>query len=317
MNVLAWHVHASWMTSFVSGGFDSLVPVLPGRPSGGRGRASGWGWPERAREMSPADLATVPVDVVVVQSQEQELLAQDWLGGRVPGRDVPLVWVEHNTPGGPAAATRHPAADRDDVTIVHVTATNQLMWDCGTTRSVVIEHGSAVPRCSFIGDLSHAAIVANEPARRGRAVGADLYPVFGEAAPTDLFGMGQHALAPIEGIRPCGNLPHDRLQRELARRRVYVHPYRWTSLGLSLVEAMHIGLPIVALATSETPDAVPVGAGVVSNRIDVLVDAVRTFTHDRDAAAAAGAIARRAARSSFGIDRFHHDWNRLLEEVTR
>ncbi len=317
MNVLAWHVHAAWMTSFVSGDHDFLIPFLPDHPPQGKGRAEGWGWPERARQVDPVELADLPVDVVVVQSQEQELLAQDWLGGRIPGRDVPLVWVEHNTPGGPAAATRHPAADRDDVTIVHVTATNQLMWDCGTTRTVVIDHGSAVPRCSFVGDLSHAAIVANEPARRGRAVGTDLYPAIGAAAPTDLFGMGQDALAPIEGIEPCGNLPHDRLQCELARRRVYVHPYRWTSLGLALVEAMHIGMPIVALATTETPDAVPPGAGVVSNRVGVLAEAVRTYTHDREAAAAAGTVARRAARDSFGLDRFHDDWNRLLEEVTR
>jgi hypothetical protein len=30
---------------------------------------------------------------------------------------------------------------------------------------------------------------------------------------------------------------------ELARRRVYIHPLRWTSLGLSLIEAMQLAMP--------------------------------------------------------------------------
>ena len=43
------------------------------------------------------------------------------------------------------------------------------------------------------------------------------------------------------------DLPQDELHAELARRRVYLHPIRWTSLGLSLLEAMHLGMPVVAL----------------------------------------------------------------------
>ena len=48
---------------------------------------------------------------------------------------------------------------------------------------------------------------------------------------------------------------HARCARPM--RRCYVHPFRWTSLGLSLIEAMHLGMPVVALATTEVPDAVP------------------------------------------------------------
>jgi glycosyltransferase involved in cell wall biosynthesis len=37
----------------------------------------------------------------------------------------------------------------------------------------------------------------------------------------------------------------------MARRRVYLHPVRWTSLGLSLIEAMHLGMPVAGLAARE------------------------------------------------------------------
>ena len=67
-------------------------------------------------------------------------------------------------------------------------------------------------------------------------------------------------------------MPQDRLHDEMARRRVYLHPIRWTSLGLSLIEAMHLGMPVVALATTEAAEAVPPAAGVLSTRVDRLAE---------------------------------------------
>jgi glycosyltransferase involved in cell wall biosynthesis len=105
------------------------------------------------------------------------------------------------------------------------------------------------------------------------------------------------------------------LHREMARRRVYIHPVRWTSLGLSLIEAMHLGMPVVALATTEVHEAVPPEAGVVSNRLEVLESAMRRLTADLDEARARGAAARAAALERFGLGRFLDDWDRVLEEV--
>jgi glycosyltransferase involved in cell wall biosynthesis len=98
---------------------------------------------------------------------------------------------------------------------------------------------------------------------------------------------------------------------------VYVHPVRWTSLGLSLLEAMHLGMPVVALATTEVVEAVPSDAGVISNRPERLHAAVRRYLSDPDAARLAGKAARAAALERYGLDRFLADWDRLLGEVTR
>ena len=77
--------------------------------------------------------------------------------------------------------------------------------------------------------------------------------------PVDLFGMKSR------GASAARDVPQSVLHAEMARRRVYLHPIRWTSLGLTLIEAMHLGMPVVALATTEVPAAVPPEAGVVSN----------------------------------------------------
>jgi glycosyltransferase involved in cell wall biosynthesis len=74
-------------------------------------------------------------------------------------------------------------------------------------------------------------------------------------------------------------------------------------------------MPVVALDTTEVGDAVPPDAGIVSNRIDMLVDGVRTLTRDPDRARTCGAAARRTATQRFSVDRFLRDWDELLEAV--
>src|SRR4051812_34164301 len=97
MRVLLWHVHGSWATSFVHGPQTTLVPVTPDRGPDGRGRPDTFTWPDRAVEVPPERLRHEDVDVVVLQRPHELKLAEDWLGRR-PGRDVPAVYVEHDTP---------------------------------------------------------------------------------------------------------------------------------------------------------------------------------------------------------------------------
>ncbi len=308
MRILVWHVHGSWMTAFVHGRHEYLVPVTPNRGPNGLGRATTYEWPDNAVEVSPERLRDEHVDVVVLQRPHEIDLARQWLG-----RDVPMVYVEHNTPKGDVPESRHPMADRDDLVLVHVTHFNHLFWDAGRTPATVIEHGIPDPGHLYTGELPRAAAVINEPIRRLRVAGTDLLPRF---APVDVFGMKTAPLAEY-GLTPQDDLPQRRMHRELARRRVYVHPNRWTSLGLSLLEAMTIGMPVVVLAATEAVEAVPPEAGVLSTRPDVLAEAVRAYIADPALARQAGKAARAAALERYSLHRFLGDWDRLLLEVTR
>lgn len=319
MRILLWHVHGSWTTAFVQGEHDYLLPTLPeGGPWGG-GR-SGRDWPARAREIPADRLRDTEIDLVVLQRPEELALARDWLG-REPGRDVPAVYLEHNTPRGDVPNTRHPVADRPDLVLVHVTPFNELMWDSGRAPTKVIEHGIPDPGYQYTGELSRTAVVSNEPVRRWRVTGTDLLPRFADAAPLDVFGMGLDGLAeavglPEDRLRAVGDLPTARLHAEMARRRCYLHLVRWTSLGLSLIEAMQLGMPVVALATTEAISAVPPGAGVCATDVGTLVNAVRLLTNEPEHAAAAGKQAREYALAKYGLTRFLADWDRLIERVT-
>src|ERR671925_48482 len=77
---------------------------------------------------------------------------------------------------------RHPAADRPDLLLVHVTHFNALFWDAGSTPTRVIEHGIVDPGHRYTGELPRAAVVINEARRRARVTGTDLLDRFGAPA---------------------------------------------------------------------------------------------------------------------------------------
>jgi glycosyltransferase involved in cell wall biosynthesis len=311
MRVMLWHVHGSYTTALVQGSHEYLLPALPYRGPYGRGRAETWEWPTAAVEVTPQQAADTDVDVVILQRPEElDHLAEAWLGGRLPGRDVPAVYLEHNAPQGRIQEMRHPAADRPDLTLVHVTRFNQLFWDAGSTPARVIEHGVVDPGFLYSGDIDRAVAVVNEPVRRGRVTGTDLLGPLAELAGVaiDLFGMKSEAIGGTD-------VPQLQLHAEMARRRVYLHPIRWTSLGLTLIEAMHLGMPVVALATTEVPVAVPPEAGVVSNDPTVLAAGLRQFIDDPELARVTGKAARAAALERYGLERFLADWDAVLNEV--
>jgi hypothetical protein len=311
VRVLLWHVHGSWTTAFVQGRHEYLVPVTPGRGPDGRGRAHTWKWPDSVREVSPAALGEEHIDVVILQRPEELFhLAPDWLG-RIPGIDLPAIYLEHNAPQGRIAEMVHPAEARPKLMLVHVTHFNDLFWDCHGIPTRVIEHGIPDPGYRYSGELARIAVAINEPVRRMRVTGTDLLPRFEKAAPVDVFGIGAGEIGGHE------DPSQSTLHFEIARRRLYLHPFRWTSLGLALIEAMHLGMPVVALATTEAVEAVPPEGGVISTNVEKLVQAVRDLIRDEELARSYGKAAREAALERYNLVRFLADWDQLLLEMAR
>jgi hypothetical protein len=315
MKVLLWHVHGGWTDAFVQGGHDYLLPATPARDAWGLG-LGGRDWP--AREVAPEAVREEDVDVVVLQRPD-DLEAAERLTGRRIGRDLPAVYLEHNTPKGDVPLSVHPMADRADLDLVHVTHTNALLWDTGRTRTRVIEHGVRDPGARYTGELPRLAAVINEPVRRWRVTGTDLLPRFADAAPVDVYGMGTDLLeGAFEGapaVAGLGDVRTADMHAALAQRRAYLHPHRWTSLGLSLIEAMQLGMPVIALAATEAPRAVPPEAGAISADVDELVRVARRLIEDPDEAVRRGAIARESALERYGLARFLADWDAMLDDA--
>jgi hypothetical protein len=310
LRILTWHVHGNYLWYLSHVPHEIVLPFRPGRPHGYGGRAGAFPWPDSVREVPADRIRDEAVDVVVYQAHEQWMVDRHELLS-AEQRAVPQIVVEHDPPRESPTDTRHPVDDPGAL-IVHVTAYNQLMWDCGATPTAVIEHGVVVPegaRCT--GHLARGVSVINDLAARGRRLGADVFARAREQVPLDLVGIGsQH----VGGL---GEVPPPDLAHFLAAYRFYFHPIRYTSLGLALCEAMTVGLPVVGLATTELPTIIKDGVnGFVDTDPDRLIAVMHTLLADPELARAVGEAGRATARERFSIDRFVRDWDALLRAVS-
>jgi hypothetical protein len=317
VRILMWDVHGGYTDSLVAGTHDYLF--LEREPSG-RGGLARYGdlTPPNAYEVTADEVRDHPPDLVLLQRLEEIDLCIKQLRRR-PGHDLPAIFLEHNTPKTEVPSTRHPLAEEASLLIVHVTYFNQLFWDCGRTRTRVVEHGVADPGLRYTGRLPRLAFVVNEPVRRWRVTGTDLLNHFAEFD-VDAFGIDADLLP--EALRPAhkrvsfaGNLKPNHLYDAMAERRVYLHLNRWTSLGLSLIQAMLLGMPVVVLDTTEASRTVPATAGARSSNITELVTATRVLLDNPEEAQRRGLIARRAALDRYGLPRFLHEWDLAFKEA--
>jgi len=317
MKILIWHVHGGWMDSFVHGRHEYLLPVNPQHDGWGLGRG-GRPWPASVREVPVQQLAAEHIDAVVLQRPE-EIEQVKTLTGRVPGVDLPAVFLEHNTPKtGDVPNSRHPLAEQSRIPIVHVTHFNQLFWDNGRAQNLVIEHGIKDPGYLYTGTRPTLGVAINEPVRRWRVTGTDLLPGFAQLAPLEVFGLGTDKLPaalelPEQQLLIHGDIAPAQLHRRLPQTRAYLHPFRWTSLGLALLEAMHLGMPVIALGATEAFRAVPPEAGAVSSSVAELERTARLLLQDQQEATRRGLAARDFALKHYSLQRFLDDWDRVLE----
>src|SRR5690606_35253217 len=100
---------------------------------------------------------------------------------------------------------------------------------------------------------------------RGRMLGFDIFNKVREVVPLDLVGIGSEDY----GI---GEILHPQLPAFMSQYRFFFNPIRYTSLGLSVCEAMMIGMPVVGLACTELSSVIKNEAsGFVHNDINYLI----------------------------------------------
>jgi glycosyltransferase involved in cell wall biosynthesis len=113
-----------------------------------------------------------------------------------------------------------------------------------------------------------------------------------------------------------GDVPYRDLHRLVARYRFLFSPMRYTSLPLAVIEAMTVGMPVVALATTALPDVIVDGVnGFISQDPEVLIEHMRALLADPDLAREIGERGQRTARERFNLTRFASDWTEALHQA--
>jgi glycosyltransferase involved in cell wall biosynthesis len=225
-------------------------------------------------------------------------------------RRLPKIYIEHDPPRGHPTDTRHPVDD-DQTLLVHVTDFNALMWDSGRTPVVVIEHGVKPPLASWRGEQARGITVINNLASRGRRLGADIFFRTRQQLALDLAGMGSLECGGIGEFAYCD------LAAVCAGYRFFFNPIRYTSLGLAVIEAMMMGMPVVALATTEMSTVIDNGkTGISANDPGYLIEGMHALLKDHGLAQTLGTHGRHYASERFALSRFIADWERVLKNIT-
>lgn len=314
--ILTWHVHGNYLyyLSQIPGIF--YIPVKPNRESGYIGKTKNFPWGENGIEVPYNEIKNLDIDCVIFQSNynpadpEHNFLAdQEEILSEYQKTVIPHLFIEHDTPRHHPTDMKH-ILYNSDKTLIHVTHFNELMWNSGTTRTHVIEHGVTIPSdVSYIGEKEKGVVVINNLSKRGRRLGLDIFEKVRKEIPLDLIGMGSEELGGLGEIRPT-ELPH-----MLSSYRFFFSPIRYTSLSLSILEAMMVGLPVIGLATTELVTIIENGKnGYVHTDLSYLISRMKELLTDQKKAKLLGENARRTAENKFSIKQFAHSWERVIEQ---
>jgi hypothetical protein len=310
LKILTWHTHGSYLFYLTQAPHEFYVLSKPGRPPGYGGRCGHLAWGDNVHDLPAGSARGQQFDCIIFQDDEQyEKDQYEFLSATQ--RALPRIYLEHDPPRQHPTDTMH-LVDDPNVLLVHVTHFNALMWNSGRTPTRVIDHGVLVPDgVAYRGDLERGLVVINHLARRGRRLGADIFGEARAAVPLELIGMGAEELGGL------GEIQHAMLPEFASRYRFLFSPIRYASLGLAVIEAMMVGIPIVALATTEMPTVIDNGeSGYTDTNVATLIAHMQELIRNPALARHLGANARRRALERFGIERFSADWDTALRLVT-
>ncbi len=312
LKVLTWHVHGNYLWYLSETPCEFYLPVAAGTENWGHGysgRAQTFPFGSNVIDCPVERIKEERFDLILFQSRRHyeedqlRLLSAEQ-------RRLPCVYIEHDPPWEDVTDQPHWFNETNGL-LVHVTHYNRLMWDSGQANARVIEHGVKVPaHARYTGELSRGITALNHLQRRaaqgrGRCVS--------RAGKSDAHRPGGHGCG-RDGW--TGRSRTDTAGGFHVQVSLFLQPHSFTSLGLAILEAMTVGLPVVGLATCELATVIENGrSGYLETDLSRLLGHMQRLSEDREEAAYLGRRAREIALERFNIRRFARDWHNTLWEV--
>jgi len=309
LRILTWHVHGSYLYYLSQVPFTFYLPYREGNEEGYGARTPSFPWGENVISVPAEKIKEMEFDCILFQSRKNYLVDQfDILTEEQ--RMLPRIYLEHDPPREHPTDTNHIVND-PNILLVHVTHFNRMMWENNMTPVKVIEHGVMIdPSVHYNGELEKGIVVINGISKRGRRLGYDIYQRVRDEVPLDLVGMDS------EEAGGLGEVRNSELPEFMSRYRFFFNPIRYTSLGLSVCEAMMAGMPVIGLATTEMAvTIVNDHSGYIHTDIDWLIRKMKQLLNDPYKAYRLGLGAREIAMDRFNIKRFSDCWKETFQEV--
>ena len=306
MKIFTWHIHGSYLFFLSQGDYEVYIPVTETKKEEGYyGRGNTFPFGKNIIEVPVNKIKNLELDCILFQTNKNYLVDQYEILSEGQ-RKLPRIYLEHDPPWQHPTNTKHIMQD-EQVTFVHVTHFNQLMWDNGNVKTTVIDHGVIDPKVQFTGEKERGIVVINNLPWRGRLLGLDIFLEARKHVPLDLVGMGTGELG-------LGEVLHPQLPSFISKYRFFFNPIRWTSLGLAICEAMMIGIPVVGMATTELSSVIQnERSGFIHTDLNYLIKKMNGLLDDKNLAVQLGTEGRKVAQERFNIKRFTQEWKELFE----
>jgi hypothetical protein len=310
LKIFTWHIHGSYLFYLSQGDYDLYIPVNDGKSEGYYGRGETFPFAGNVKEIPFHEVRHCSFDCILFQTRKNYLVDQFEVLSEAQ-RQLPTIYLEHDPPWGDPVDNDHIMQDEHGI-LVHVTHFNKLMWKNRCKHIKVIEHGVCMPRVHYRGDLDKGIVVINHLPLRGRKLGHDIYEEVKAEIPIDLAGMGT---AEFGGL---GEVLHPQLSHFISSYRFFFNPIRYTSMGLAVCEAMMLGMPIVALATTEYVTVIEDGvSGFIHTDVGYLIEKMKLLLENPSRARSIGENARRTAMQRFNISRFVTEWQETFRQAMK
>lgn len=151
LRIFIWHIHGTYLYYLSQGNYELYIPVDYRQTEGYHGRGTTFPFGPNVHEVAVADVQTLDFDIILFQTADNykrdqyEILSESQ-------RALPKIFSQHDPPWGHPTDTSHVACG-DNLTLVHVTHFNRLMWDNGSLDTRVIEHGVVDKGHTYTGEL--------------------------------------------------------------------------------------------------------------------------------------------------------------------
>ena len=307
LKILTWHIHGTYLYYLSQCHCEFFLPVKPDHSQGYGGRSGDFPWGKNVHEIPSENVKNEDVDLIIFQSKQNYLVDQyDILSPEQ--RTLPQLYLEHDPPRLHPTDTRHLVTDLS-VPIVHVTHFNNLMFN-NASPTYVVEHGVIKPSVEYSGERNKGIVVINNLALRGRRLGLDVFLKVRKEIPLDIVGINS------EVVGGLGEVQFSKLAQFISRYRFFFSPIRYTSLGLSIIEAMMVGLPVVGLATTELATVIKNGeTGFIHTDVNWLVKKMKELLVNPSLATSLSKKAKQYALKRFNITRFTQNWQKIFASV--
>jgi Glycosyl transferases group 1 len=308
MKIFTWHIHGSYLFFLSQGDYEIYIPVTSTKKEEGYyGRGQTFPFKKNVIEVPVNEVKNLQFDCILFQTNKNYLEDQYEILSEEQ-RKLPCIYLEHDPPRPHPTNTKHIMQDVD-VSFVHVTHFNKLMWDNGNVQTTVIEHGVLQPDANYSGEIEKGIVIINNLPSRGRLLGLDLFLEVRRHVPLDLVGMGTGELG-------LGEVLHHQLPDFVSKYRFFFNPIRWTSLGLAICETMMLGVPVVGLATTELSSViVNERSGIIHTDLNYLIEKMKLLLADKSLAMQLGSEGKKTAVEKFNINRFTNQWKEIFERT--